>query len=332
MIEIVNAVYAKSNASTINIYIDMYSMIKSLYSNREYEINDYAALTACIINMCAHYREFFKTRYKTKSRFFIVYSKNCSYMNNQFYSEYNYKNLGMFNANKKIDDMVKNNIELLKTLCPYLDDIHFIPGTFETGVIIYDLMCRNELIDDSPHMIITKDKYNYQLATARNDVTILRPKKSNGEDMSYSISYNNLIFTYYNERNFKMKEPNMLSSALVSLIMTLSSVPERNIKSLFNISRTIKILNKAVKGFKIIDGYNSDTEVIWNGIYNDDFKIGYPTFENRFKAIDIRLQHSIFINTPEAKSIQFKNLVDPETVRSINNMYFKSTPLDLNRL
>lgn len=332
MIDIVNSVYTGSDATTINIYIDMYSIIKPLYSHMSYQINDYSALTACIINMCAHYREFFRTRYNTESRIFIVYSKNCNYINNQFYPEYNYKNLLMFNANKKVDDMIKNNIELLSILCPYLPDIYFVPGTFETGVLIYDLICRNELVDNSPHMIITKDQYNYQLIPTRDNITIVRPKKLHGEDISYYINKSNLVQTYLAERKVKTKLSNILNPGLLSLIMTLSSVSERNIKSLFNISNAIKIISKSVSDYRILNGYNSDTEHIWNGIYNTNFKIGYTTFEHRFKSIDIINQHSIFINTPECKTIEFKNLFDPDTVRGINNKYFRITPLDLNRL
>ena len=332
MIEIVNAAYAKSDASTINIYIDMYSIVKSLYSNREYDIIDYSTLSACIINMCAHYREFFRTRYRTESNIFIVYSKNTNYINNQFYPNYNHKNLSMFIANKKVDDMIKSNIELLSILCPYLPDVHFVNGTFETGVIIYDLICKNELIDNSPHMVITKDPYNYQLVPSRDNVTILRPKKSNGQDNSYYINNSNLLDIYLTERKVKTKIPNALSPRLLSLIMTLSSTSERNVKSLFSISNTIKIIDRAILGYKMVNGYNSDTEFIWNSIYDSSWNIGYPTFENRFKAIDIITQHNIYINTPESKDFHPKNLFDPETVKSINNRYFIKTPLDLNRL
>lgn len=333
MIDIVNAAYAGSDATNINIYIDMYSMIKVLYSNKQYEIQDYSALTACMINMCAHYRDFFRTRYQTESKIFIIYSKNCSYVNNQFYPDYNRKNAMMFATNKKIDDMILNNVELLKTLCPYLPDIHFVTGTFETGVLIYDLICRNEVENpNTPHMIITKDIYNYQLVPMRNNITIVRPKKVNGVDVSYFINNNNLIDIYLVERKTSAKPITTLHPGLLSLIMTLSSVSERNIKSLFNITTALRIITTAVANYRILNGYNSDIETIWNAIYDTNFDIGYTTFEHRFKAIDIMSQYSIYLNTPEPKNIQLINLYDPEAVKAINNKYFKMTPLDLNRL
>lgn len=332
MIELINSAFAGSNAETLNIYVDIYSMLKPIYSI-DCLIEDYAVITSCIINLCAHYREFFRTRYKVETRFFLVYSENCGYINKQFYPEYNKKTEYNINSNKLMHDMVKNNIELLQTLCPYLPDIHFINGTFETGVIIYDLICKNELIDNSPHMIITKDMYNYQLIPTRDNIIILRPKKNTGFDESYYINKYLALNTYITERKCKyISIDTILMPGLLSLIMTLSSVSERSIKSLFNINTSLKMIEKAINEFKILNGYNSDLQNVFNSIYNDKFKIGFETFQFRYKAIDIIFQHSVYMNTPECKSIIINNLNDPETVKDINNRYFKKCPLDLNRL
>lgn len=333
MVEIISEAFAGSSANHLNIYIDMYSMVKVLYKSDVYDINDYSSVTSCIINMCAHYREFFWTRFKVTTKFFIVYSKNTPYINNQFYPEYNSKSLYSFNTNKKVDDMIKNNIELLETLCPYLPDIHFVKGTFETGVIMYDLICRNELQDNSPHMIITKDVYNYQLVAMRNNIIILRPKKSKGEDESYYINQKNLYMKYMQSRNADYGNfHSIISPGLISLLMTLTSVKERNIKSLINIKSAIKQLYLGITEYKLLNGYNSDLQSIWNALDTAKFSIGQTTFEHRFKAIDIQFQHSVYINTPECKEITLNNLYDPDNIKIINNKYFINNPLDLNRL
>lgn len=334
MIEIVSRAFAGSRANELNIYIDMYSMIKPLYTNKVYDINDYSSVTSCIVNMCAHYREFFWTRFKVSTKFFIVYSKNTPYINNQFYPDYNGKNIYAFNSNKLVDDMIANNIGLLETLCQYLPDIHFIKGTFETGVIIYDLICRNEVQNNSPHMVITKDVYNYQLVSMRNNIIILRPKKSNGQDLSYYINQNNLYRLYMQSRKADYsKFPGSLSPGLLSLLMALTSVKERDIKSLLNVRSALSQLSQAVGEMRILNGYNSDIQSVCLALGIDEkLPISSVTFEHRFKAIDIQFQHSVFINTAECKEITLNNLYDPDGVRAINNKYFKLNPLDLNRL
>lgn len=334
MIEIVTRAFAGSSADRLNIYIDMYSMIKSLYTNKMYDINDYSSVTSCVINMCAHYREFFWTRFKVSTSFFIVYSKNAPYINNQFYPDYNNRNAFAFNSNKKVDDMIANNVELLELLCPYLPNIYFIKGTFETGVIIYDLICRNEVKENSPHLVITKDPYNYQLVSMRNNITILRPKKSNGQDLSFYINQKNLYRMYMQSRKADYNNfPTELSPGLISLLMCLTSVKERNIKSLLNIRTGLSLISNAVNNLTILNGYNSDIQSVTRALDIDTkTSISSVTFEHRFKAIDIQFQHLVFINTPECSEIVINNLYDPDSVRFINNKYFKSNPLDLNRL
>lgn len=334
LVEIVAQAFVGSTANEINIYIDLYSILKGLYSNRSnYVIEDYSSVTSSIINMCAHYREFFRSRYRVESKFFIVYSKNCPYINKQFYPNYNKNNEFKMNSNKMVDDMIKNNLELLETLCPYLPDIHFVQGTFETGVIIYDLICREEVNNRNPHLVITKDVYNYQLVSMRDNITILRPKKSEGNDVSYYINKNNLYVEYLKSRKTDYTGiPAILSPELISLLMTLSSISERNIKSLINIKSALKLLNQNIEQYRILNGYNSDMNNIYNQLNIEKYNIGITTFDHRFKAIDINFQHSVFINTPECASISLNNLYDPENVKMINNKYFKSNPLDLNRL
>lgn len=333
LVDMVNKAFVGSSANTVNVYIDLYSMLKPLYNNQGYNIEDYIKLTSNIINICAHYREFFRTRYRVESKFFIVYSKNVPYINNQFCYEYNAKNNHAFNSNKLIDDMIANNIELLETLCPYLPDIHFIKGDFESSVIMYDIICRNELIDNSPHIVLTKDIYAYQLVATRDNVIIFRPKKSKGMDISYFINKNNLLYSYLTERKVKINEKyTMLMPEMLTLIMALSSVTERNIKTMLNINTAINMLIDAIKDYKIVNGYNSDMNAVWNALDHKKIKIPQISFEGRVKAIDIAFQHSIFINTPECKDINITNLYDPKTVQDINNRYFANNPLDLNRL
>lgn len=333
MTNIVNQAFVGSSATEINIYIDLYSALKILYSNKSYDINDYSSVTSCVINMCAHYREFFRTRFRTETKFFIVWSKNTPYVNKQFYLDYNKKNEFMMNSNKIVEDMIKNNIELLETLCPYLPDIHFVKGTFETGVIMYDLICREELTSPNPHMIITKDIYNYQLASMRDNIVILRPKKSKGADVSYYINKNNLYSVYLQERKIDYSNyPKTISPCLLTLLMSLSSSPERNMKMLLNVKNAIGKIDKAVSEYKFLNGYNSDLSLVWNGLDTSKFSIGPTTFEHRFKAIDIQFQHTVYITTAECASISLRNLYDPDNVRSINDKYFKKNPLDLNRL
>jgi len=335
LVEMVNIVFAGSNASSVNIFIDVYSMVKILYKNPNILIEDYSSLTASIINLCAHLRDFFKTRYRTTSKIYIVASRNAPAMNILLYPSYNSGiKLTMSNMSS-IDEMVVNNMNLLETLCPYLPDIFFIRGEYETGVYMYDIMCKNEMLGNTnPNIIITRDVYNFQLIPMRENTVVFRPKKQSGGDLSYYLDKNNLFERFLIADRLVIAKNNItINPGLFTVFLSLSKLPERGIKSLFNTAKTMKILDEAVATFRLHNGYNSDMESVWNSIYKDSFgSIGYSTFKSRFDVIDIQSQHYGFANSPYSKKVVFPNLYDPETVKLINNKYFKKNPLDLNRL
>lgn len=335
LVEMVNTVFVGSNATSINIFIDVYSMVKILYKSKNILIEDYSSLTASIINLCAHLRDFFRTRYNTTSKIYIVASKNSPTMNILSYPSYNSDIIGSMNSMTSIDEMVVNNMELLETLCPYLPDIFFIKGEYETGVYMYDIMCKNEILGNiDPNIIITRDPYNFQLIPMRENTVVFRPKKQSGADLSYYLDKNNLFERFLiTDRLVVAKNKITINPGLFTVFLALSKLPERRIKSLFNTTKAINILDEAVATLRLHNGYNSDMERVWNSIYKDSFgSIGYSTFKSRFDVIDIQSQHYGFANSPYSKGVVFPNLHDPETIKLINNKYFKKTPLDLNRL
>lgn len=323
-------------ACVANVYIDLSSVLKPLYKTHEqYDIKDYSTVTSSIINMCAHYRSFFRKVEGMETNIFLVYSDNCPILNKRLLYGYNSKTEYTMNANALVYDMIQYNLKLLSLLSDYLPSIYFISGGFESGAIIYDLICRNECTGHVPNYIITRDIYNYQLVPANNNIIILRPKKHNSQDISYYINNYNLLQTYLKDRESSMIiDPymNKLHPATLSIIMLLSSVKERNIPVLTSVKRAIKLVEDAIDNHKLFNGYNNNALNIWNAIGEDKFNISYSEFENRYKAIDLIYQQSVFMNTPEAKQITFNDFEDAKTIQAINNQYFTNNPLDLENL
>lgn len=333
---ITNSAFAGSDADTINLYVDLYSILKVLYKNDVYKVESPTSITSCIINLVSHYRAFYRTRYNVESNIYLIYSKNCPYVNKQFYIGYNSKNELTFNTNKSVEEMIEYNLNILDILCPYIPDVYFIKSEYETGVIIYDLICKNQATNNNPNIILTKDKYNYQLCSMDN-VVIFRPRKKDNEDISYFINKHTLLYTYLTER--KLNTSNLdktIMPDLLSLIMTMSSVPERNIKNMININTSINIISKLISKNKIINGRSVDLDYLYDAISSEskNSKLNKNIFDNRFKAIDIIYQHMIYYNTNDRLLNDNKliNLYDPENLKYINNEYFKDNPLDLMRL
>lgn len=337
--DIINIEFAGSNATEINLYIDLYSVFKAIYNtNKNLAFSHPFAITSDIINMCAHYRNFFKTRYKVYTKIFLVYSTNDGMVyNTKFYPDYHNEYYNNYMTNLDINNLILNNVKMINLLCRYINDIAFVYSKYETGVVIYDIM-QKEYIQNTknnkviPDIIISKDLYNMQLCSVKENIIMIRPKKNKGEDLSFSINGRNMINTYIIERKCSSVYNN-INGQMLSLIMALTRVPERNIKSYKQIPYIIKCINDAINNGYILNEYNTDIEYICN-ILNMKYNLNIDPFivDQRFKAIDIIQQYGAYQMSPEIKYEKMVNLYDPETVKKINNDYFGNHPLDLNVL
>lgn len=334
MAELTAECFSGSDANAVNIFIDMNSMIKSLYRFSKLSIENYSVVTSSILNLCAHIRSYYENRHHVKTNIFIVYSTNCPSTAKQYVYRYNEKYETAINTNKVISDLIYRNLELLRILCPYLQDIFFIEDDFETSVVIYDLVLKNEANGNTyPNIVFSKDIFAYQLPAMKSNTVIFRSQKRDNQDVSWAVNNTNVIARYIADSRGK-DIPNMLNPELLSLILALTNVPNRNIPSIFSISKAISILEEAIRNRTIINRYNHNILYLLDGMmgsFTPDIK---DSVRNRFKAIDIHFQHTIYLCTPNAKNntIGIKNLYDPETVKGLNNQYFRHNPIDLNRL
>lgn len=324
-----------SDASTVNIFIDLYSIFKPLYrSSSTLLIENYTVLTSSIINLCAHIKDYYLTRHRVECIFYIIYSTNCPNSAKHFYPDYNYKMTHTVKSNDIMTNLIKSNINLLNILCPYLHNIFLIEDKVETGVIIYDLASKLNIENRYPNIIFTKDIYLYQLPSLLPDTVIFRNFKKDKEDLSWSVTINNVLNRYIKDSrgNNSIYDVSNIHPSLLSLLITLTNLPERNIKSILNLTNGIKIISEAIINKRIINGYNSDIEYVVSSLNCTKWGDAI-SFVNRFKAVDIIFQHSIYMNSGANKNTStIVNLFDPETVKQLNNEYFRANPLDLNRL
>lgn len=328
--QLIQPYFSGSKIDVMAIYIDMYSICKSLY-NDNIVIEDYTALTSSIVNMVAHYRDYFR-RIGVQTVFFIIQSDNHAYFNTQLIKDYNGKVHNIMQANPKVYDMTTNNDELLELICKYLPGVYYLRRTAEASVIMYDIMCKYDMYNKYAHMIISKDIYTWQLVSMKPNTVILRPKKKDGNDISSLITRENVMDMYYMARKAKCYSK-IISPELLTLLISCTSLPDRNIKTMLPISKATKLLEEFIMNNQIINAYNSDPMFIYNLMDSRGADISPYITYSRFKAIDVAYQQLVFMNTLEADySKEIVNLKDKEGIQEINNVYFREYPLDLNRL
>lgn len=352
--EIVNDACKNSNASMAHIYIDIHSLLKSTLVNiGNVRVSDYTVITSCMINMAIHYKSFFRTRYQTDCKVFFIYSDNCPEVNKKWVMNYNEKDWQLFHHSPIMTDIINKNIELMKILCPYINNVFFIPTGQETGVAIQHLMNINKDAETQEYFsfIVSKDTYNFQLVYNDNTI-ILRPKRYYSDskvqtvtDTSYYVSRKNIWKAIFESRKTQYDLNVLISPELASLVLAISGISSRCIKSTIGIKRTLQIIQKLINEYAMPNAYSADVNNLALIYMNCKPRINtleaakscpdIMIMENNFKAIDIPYQYDLFLNvSPEFDTMKsyLVNLYDPEGLKHINEEYFKNNPLDLMRL
>ena len=344
LLRMTSEAFAGSNADVVNIYIDMHSLLQCIYA-QDVMIENYTSITSSFINLCAHLRHYFRTRHRVESRIYLVHSSNNSNNQRQFLYGYNNKWIKTYTSNKKITELIVANNNLLELLCPYLNDIFFIDSTNEPNVVIFDRICKDELIyPEYPNIIISKDVMMYQIPAIKDNTVIYRPYRKDGVDMSFYINKANCLNNYVETtRSLNASNPQLtacldtLSPELLSLLIAMTNMPSRGIKSVYNIrTATAKIVDLLINS-RIPNGYNTylviQTILDYIQPRSEKFQSIEMNILNRFKAIDMVFQHSLYMYTVESADEHYLiRKIDNNAVREISEKYFAANPLDLNRL
>lgn len=335
MHQLVNMALNGYGSREITLYIDLYGLYKTIISRRHRtDTSDYTAMVPAIINICVHYRQFFK-KLGVYCHIFLISSYNVPEINRKMVAGYNRTMMEKLRA-ADIAEMVDFNIELLEILCPYLPDIYFIKTKFESSVVMNHLIQMEwEKGHKCPVMIISTDIMPAQLTTMYDHVCFLRPKKNKGVDNS-TIIYprgqkyfeNSFYLTVYADNRFSAPElptPQVHPSNYM-LLSALTSFSPRDIKLLANPMFAKKLIRD------VVGDHRMDMTALY--LLSPVLQDRYPQaiLEARFNVLDIPSMMVIFNNDMEIYNISYENLIDPGALQMINSKYFANNPIDLYRL
>ena len=320
-----------ASATNLNVFIDLYSVMKQIFSEHfRTEIKDQTGIISCIINMCGHYRSFFK-RLGVHTTFYLIASSNTCEYNERFFAGYNatFKAKSEIKLFRQIADV---NYELMKVLCPYLPDIHFIKSNknYEVAVIIAYLI--EMLNDGKPNLIISKDMYPVQLCTMYPYTSYLYPFKKKGEgDFSIMIPINEKPSFQYqfwkmisDWHKFDINHVLDIHPSNISLLWALNRFPPRDISTFQNIQTAKKI---------ILDLSGNNGKVTPEMMqYDTKYNNIYFMTQSRYNALDVSFMLMYYKQDPESKQILLTNLRDDAKVNEINAKFLSENPIDLSRL
>jgi len=324
-----------AEATHLNIFIDLYSTLHPIFSEH-YRVNieNYTDVTSGIINMCAHYRKFFKGL-GVHTTFYLIYSDNTCEFNRKFVAGYNDRFYRKSQI-KMFRDIIDNNLDLLSILCPYLPDIHFIKSinNWESSIIIANII--ETLNNGCPNLIISKDLYPLQLCALYPWTSYLYPcKQKGGIDSSIMVPLNEKYNfrdefwkLYIKDKPGELKTDLSLISPLnVSLLGAINGFNHRDIKLLYNIATAKKIIYGITNGDDIkINIYQLTNDERISKIIN------IQQVESRLKVLDVCFGLPYYKQDPESTGYKFINIEDSGAINKINSKYFEKNPLELQKI
>lgn len=325
----------------IDIFIDMNSMLRSLYIWSENVLFDKDnVITSSMLNLAAHLKHYFLTRHQVYARIYIVYGDNFPKLPREVNPSYNQTAYSRYATEINVTDKIREAINVLSILVPYIQDVYFVYDTeVETGVLISAIMKYNSLLNSiaynkKPKIVYSKDTYCYQLVAMEPYTFLYRPKKSpNQEDTSWVVPKSQLYESYAFETGLVVQPGTpIVDVESLSLIMAMSGLRSRNIRGPFKFSNAMKIVHRAHQDLMIVHGYNVAFEMGLDQYISDKAKIAQIT--QNFKAIDLVQNTQLYITEKSAMSIQrfMLDLHDPQAVKEINDKYFRNNPIDIMAL
>ena len=333
-----------AEATKVNIYIDLYDMLYSLYTNKV-NIRDTEAITATIINLVAHLRGYYNRTHRVETKIYLAYgATNTDMQNKLIFGGYNKKGQEIISNSPIINKSLSEVFDQLELLYKYIDGVYFIKGgEFETSVLIYDRILREEAKDKTiPNIIITKSLYAYQIPAYTENTRIFRPFKSKGQDQSYIINKQNCIYRYILDRrsNTGITEEmdsllKQMSPELINLVMTLAGIYSRGARPIINITSSLREIKKMIDNKIIINGYNTLLDYPIN-VYkmHPAMLVNKQELLGRFRGLDLRSMHMVYMQSPyfQIADSFIVDLIDNEGFKYIAGKYFAKYPIDLNNL
>lgn len=342
-----------ATATKLNVFIDITSVIHALYSEHNRVVyNNITDVSAGILNMCAHYRGFFRHNLGVDTKFFLINSLNTCSLNTKFIATYNqsFANKSKMTQTKSLID---NNMTLLKVLCPYIPGVYYIDSVdnYETSVIMaYLIEMLNEKV---PNLIISHDIYPMQLTALYPYTSYLYPNKTRNkigtDDTSWMLpinekpGYRELFWSYFcstsrgssrTEDGRRMYASTIKPDKLINLsplnmplVLAMNGYPGRYISRLYSIPKVKQFIEALVgsEDIKIDSSMYMNNEQLSN-------TFAVAQIDAIYKTLDVTYALPFYRNSPDAKNIKLVDLEDAPTVNMICSKYYANNPINIFNL
>jgi len=335
--EMINKTF-QGDITEVNIFIDVHSVLSNFYQStlqdsfKNISVNEKYKICAELINIAAHYRHFFWSRYGIRTYFYYYYSDKEAEFNTSlndtyrrdFYNKILYEDVN--SEHYALNGIIKKNIKLAKLIIDYIPNVYFF-NTKSFNYTVFPYFAISDMIDYSGNenyinLIMTNDTVQYQCCNLEK--TYVMSMRSDNSKIIYEDELINSLLT-----KTKSKDKSSLDSSFYRIILAMSGYKKYNLegKKGFGYSRSITALEKLIDSGKISNIPYSDIDIILDNIENlsDDDK-GF--IRNNFKMFDYEtIKNSMTEKEYYNIMKQVKDINNWQSVMEVNEVYFKNSPL-----
>ncbi|MGL5752676.1 MAG: hypothetical protein ACRCXT_19215 [Paraclostridium sp.] len=323
------------SGSEITLFINVDSVLSYCYTkifkdyiNRMGKI-DYYLITPLLVNVAAHYRHYFASRYRVKSKIVFYKGNGVSVNSQSYYPEYNMTKLNTLNSEVflEVSKFVNDNMVLFDNICKYIQDVYFINiPNIESSLIPHHIM-KKDNNNNMIYLTITRDTNDFQLVNSHDNSFVMYVSKGKTRMINKFDVYEYMLFISGGKYELQEK----IDSNFMSYILSYSGLKSRNIKGIKG-SGLVSVLKRVTD--KIKNGHLMNTKIkdikLLNSIMglNDNIQ---DIVTNNFNSLDLDYQYSLLDNFKRdmIDEMMKVNIHSNEDIMYINEHYFKCFEINL---
>lgn len=339
------------NVNTVNFFINLESVYKGLHRDSFEQLlstctkdeinNNYKCFISNIINLAAHYRQYFTRARVTSNIIFYCTDLKAdpNMMTNHIYNKRyrkDFMNSYVYGDRYEITNgMINEGITYAKTICDYIDRVFLITSPIVEASVIPYLLKNNQRLKPDLNIILTKD--NYDLQYVNHKCIILWPNK----DESIILTKSNIMsfLRYKNEMDEDKVRVN-LSTSLIPFILSVLGDKKRGMEKVSGIG--FKKLYKGLESLYLDDFISDEVSSSMSleslltlvksskGFREINVK---ETIGNNYYCTDLERQNSILNQTSKMLiEDQIVNKYDNNNLKKLNDKVFNEYPFQLQEL
>lgn len=280
------------------------------------------------LNALGHYRRFMSTRLGKDNDIYVMFNTKAPKYNRSCIPDFRGNLENLYDLDDRNYGMMNESIamayEFIRGLSPYFEGIYCIDCS---GVDEFALMERMGFPEDVYYVVLTKNRYAYQLI--RKNVSVLRPKR----DESFLLTEKN----FYNAgilRDVKHKTDHTITADMLPLFWTLVGLRDVTVEGtdfVSNIGQMTRLAEKMIDRGDLVPGMSIQSFLEnFRGYVHPKKLMEYRTsmaeLELRHRALSTQLAAKAITSDQMAKVVaQCYDLYDETALENLNQTLAESS-------